>query len=95
MRIALALLLLALWPRIGSAAGLSIEDAQDLQTIERSGFSFGETVVGPTARGADNAELYRHEPYRTIIDSIGEDLNRLRSADWQLGTAISARAFST
>jgi hypothetical protein len=59
--IALAGALLALVPATPcwAISGLTIDDPQLLHDIERSGFSFGELVVGAAAAAADNAALYR------------------------------------
>jgi len=72
-------------------SGLTIDDPQLLQDIERSGFSFGELVVGRTAAAADNAALYRQPSYHGIIAHIAADLERLRATDRLLDTTIKAR----
>jgi hypothetical protein len=86
-----ALLTLVLCATGCAAAGLNIDDPQALQAVERGGFAFGEIVVGPQIpAGADNERLYREGAYRSIVDSIAEDLDRLKSGDRQLGTGIKA-----
>ena len=72
-------------------SGLTIDDPQLLHNIERSGFSFGELVVGATAAAADNAALYRQAPYRGIVANLAADLESLRATDSLLGTTIKAR----
>jgi hypothetical protein len=92
MIMARAVLLLCL-SASASAAGssLNIDDPQRLRAVERSGFTFGEVVVGLKTGGAGNAALYQHDAYRAIVDSLAEDLERLKRADRELGVTIKAR----
>src|SRR5580700_11715520 len=85
-----ALLLFLLWSTGCVATPLAVDDPPELQKIEGSGFTFGEIVVAPQFASADNAQLYRHAAYRAIVDSLAQDLERLQSADRQLGTTIKA-----
>jgi hypothetical protein len=91
--IALAGALLALVPATPcwAISGLTIDDPQLLHDIERSGFSFGELVVGAAAAAADNAALYRQASYRGIVANLAADLESLRATDSLLGTTIKAR----
>lgn len=92
MTIARALLLLCLSASCGwAASGLNIEDPQRLEGVERSGFSFGDVVLGPASAGANNATLYQESAYRSIVDSLAEDLRQLKTTDPQLGLSIHAR----
>jgi hypothetical protein len=84
------LLLGVVLPGAAAAASLNIEEPQRLQDIARSGFSFGDVVIGPERAGADNAALYQETAYRSIVDSLAEDLQQLRAADPQLGYSIKA-----
>jgi hypothetical protein len=86
-----ALLLLVLWSAGCAASPLTIDDPLELQKIEGNGFTFGEIVVGPQFASGDSAQLYRHDAYRTIVDSLAQDLERLKSTDSQLGVTIKAR----
>jgi hypothetical protein len=89
--VARALLLLLLFASYGAAAsGLNIEEPQRLQDVERSGFTFGDVVLGPASAGADNAALYQDAAYRSLVDSLVEDLLRQKRADPLLGTTIKA-----
>jgi hypothetical protein len=86
-----ALLLLCLSASCGwAASGLNIEDPQRLEQVERSGFSFGDVVLGPASAGANNATLYQVPAYRSIVDSLAEDLLQLKASDPQLGLSINA-----
>jgi len=91
--IALGGALLALVPATPcwAISGLTIGDPQLLHDIERSGFSFGELVVGAAAAAADNAALYRQASYRGIVANLAADLESLRATDRLLGTTIKAR----
>ena len=72
------------------ASGLNLDEPQQLQEIERAGFTFGEVAFGRSNAGADNAALYRNSPYRSIVNSLTADLEQLRAADPQLGVTIKA-----
>lgn len=90
--IARALLLFCLSYSCGwTASRLNIEDPQRLEEVERSGFSFGDVVLGPASAGANNATLYQESAYRSIVDSLAEDLRQLKTMDRQLGLSINAR----
>jgi hypothetical protein len=89
--VARALLLLWLFASYGAAASsLNIEEPQRLKDVERSGFTFGDVVLGPASAGADNAALYQDPAYRSLVDSLFEDLLRQKRADPLLGTSIKA-----
>jgi len=88
--IARALLLLCLFACGAAAASLNIEDPQRLQQVERGGFGFSDLVPGTANTGGDNAALYRDPAYRSLVDSLFEDLLRLKRADPLLGTTIKA-----
>jgi hypothetical protein len=91
MIVARALLLFCLSASCGwAASGLNIEDPQRLEEVERSGFSFGDIVLGPASAAANNATLYQEPAYRSIVDSLAEDLRQLKATDPQLGLSINA-----
>jgi hypothetical protein len=73
-----------------AASGLNIEEPQRLEEVERSGFSFGDVVIGSARAGANNATLYQEPAYRSIVDSLAEDLRQLKTTDRQLGLSINA-----
>lgn len=89
--IARTLLPLCLYASSAAAAsGLNLDEPQQLQEIERAGFTFGEVAFGRSNADADNAALYRNSAYRSIVNSLTVDLEQLRAADPQLGATIKA-----
>jgi len=85
-----ALLLLCLLAGAAAPAELYVDEPQRLQEIERSGFTFGDLVVGPGMSGADNAALYQVAAYRSIVESLAKDLRQLQYGDPRLGLTIKA-----
>lgn len=69
---------------------LHVDDPGRLSRFEEAGFDLARLALGSSEPVANNERLFKSAPYRSIVESLTEDLDELKKSDRRLSPSMTS-----